>query len=74
MAAIELLGLAKRYGSVEAVRAIDLEIPDGQVTVLVGPSGCGKTTTLRLIAGLETATSGAIRIDDRDVIVEVACG
>ena len=67
MAAIELLGLAKRYGSVEAVRAIDLEIPDGQVTVLVGPSGCGKTTTLRLIAGLETATSGAIRIDDRDV-------
>jgi multiple sugar transport system ATP-binding protein len=67
MAAIELTGLQKRYGTVEAVRSIDLEIPDGQVTVLVGPSGCGKTTILRLIAGLETATSGSILIDGRDV-------
>jgi multiple sugar transport system ATP-binding protein len=67
MAAIQLTELQKRYGTVEAVRSIDLEIPDGQVTVLVGPSGCGKTTTLRLVAGLETSSGGAIRIDGRDV-------
>jgi len=67
MAQITLERLVKRYGDVEAVRAIDLEIPDGEVTVLVGPSGCGKTTTLRLIAGLERATSGTIRIDGADV-------
>jgi multiple sugar transport system ATP-binding protein len=67
MAGIELERLVKRYGDVEAVRAIDLHVPDGEVTVLVGPSGCGKTTTLRLIAGLETATDGAIRIGDREV-------
>jgi sn-glycerol 3-phosphate transport system ATP-binding protein len=67
MAAIELTALQKRYGRVEAVRSIDLDIPDGQVTVLVGPSGCGKTTTLRLIAGLETSTGGSISIGGRDV-------
>jgi multiple sugar transport system ATP-binding protein len=67
MGAIRLEGLTKRYGDVEAVRGIDLEIPEGQVTVLVGPSGCGKTTTLRLIAGLEEATGGRIEIDGRDV-------
>ena len=67
MAKLVLDRLEKRYGEVTAVRPLDLEIPDGEVTVLVGPSGCGKTTTLRLIAGLETATAGAIRIGDRDV-------
>ncbi|HEU4973826.1 MAG TPA: sn-glycerol-3-phosphate ABC transporter ATP-binding protein UgpC [Baekduia sp.] len=67
MATITLQGLQKRYGDVEAVHALDLEIPDGEVTVLVGPSGCGKTTTLRLIAGLETASGGAITIGERDV-------
>jgi len=67
MARIELQRLVKRYGDVDAVRAIDLDVPDGEVTVLVGPSGCGKTTTLRLIAGLEQATDGAILIGDRAV-------
>ena len=67
MAQIQLEQLAKRYGDVQAVRGIDLHVPDGEVTVLVGPSGCGKTTTLRLIAGLETSTSGTIRIGGRDV-------
>jgi ABC-type sugar transport system ATPase subunit len=67
MAQIQLEQLVKRYGDVEAVRGIDLHIPDGKVTVLVGPSGCGKTTTLRLIAGLEASTSGTIHIGDRDV-------
>jgi ABC-type sugar transport system ATPase subunit len=67
MAQIQLEQLVKKYGDVEAVRGIDLRMPDGEVTVLVGPSGCGKTTTLRLIAGLEVSTSGTIRIGDRDV-------
>jgi multiple sugar transport system ATP-binding protein len=67
MADIRLRDLGKRYGDVEAVKGIDLDIPSGEVTVLVGPSGCGKTTTLRMIAGLEEATAGSIEIGDRDV-------
>jgi multiple sugar transport system ATP-binding protein len=67
MAGIRIRGLSKRYGDVEAVRGIDLDIPDGEITVLLGPSGCGKTTTLRTIAGLEEATEGTIEIGDRDV-------
>ncbi|MFP3908120.1 MAG: ABC transporter ATP-binding protein [Acidimicrobiales bacterium] len=51
----------------EAVRAVDLDINDGEFIVLVGPSGCGKTTVLRMIAGLETVTKGEIRINDRVV-------
>jgi multiple sugar transport system ATP-binding protein len=67
MAGIELKDVMKRYGSVEAVRRMNLEIPDGSFVVLVGPSGCGKTTTLRMIAGLEEVTEGAIRLGGRDV-------
>jgi len=67
MAKITLQALVKRYGDVEAVRTVDLDVGDGEITVLVGPSGCGKTTTLRLIAGLEPVTSGRILIDERDV-------
>jgi ABC-type sugar transport system ATPase subunit len=67
MAGIRLRRLRKRYGDVEAVRDIDLDIPNGEITVLLGPSGCGKTTTLRTIAGLEEATDGTIEIGDRDV-------
>jgi len=67
MAGIRLEGLVKRFGHVEAVKRIDLDIPDGQFTVLVGPSGCGKTTTLRMIAGLEEPSAGRILIGDRDV-------
>jgi multiple sugar transport system ATP-binding protein len=51
----------------QAVRAVDLEIPDGALMVLVGPSGCGKTTLLRMVAGLEEVTAGSIRIGDREV-------
>jgi multiple sugar transport system ATP-binding protein len=51
----------------QAVRAIDLAVPDGSLMVLVGPSGCGKTTLLRMVAGLEEITSGTIRIGDRVV-------
>lgn len=67
MASVRLEALTKRYGDVEAVKAIDLVVPDGQFTVLVGPSGCGKTSTLRMIAGLEEASGGRIFIGDRDV-------
>ena len=50
-----------------AVDDLSLEIPEGSFTTIVGPSGCGKTTTLRMIAGLETPTSGTIHFGDRDV-------
>lgn len=62
MATIELEKLVKRYGSVEAVRAIDLQIADGEFVVFVGPSGCGKSTTLRMIAGLEDISGGQLKI------------
>jgi len=62
MAAVTLERLVKRYGPIEAVRAIDLDIAKGEFVALVGPSGCGKSTTLRMIAGLEEITSGAIMI------------
>jgi multiple sugar transport system ATP-binding protein len=62
MAEVSLQRVVKKFGDVEAVRAIDLDIPDNEFVVLVGPSGCGKSTTLRMIAGLEELTSGDIRI------------
>jgi multiple sugar transport system ATP-binding protein len=62
MANVSIKGLQKRYGTVEALSGIDLEIEDGEFTVLVGPSGCGKSTLLRTIAGLEEITDGTIAI------------
>ena len=59
---IELRQLTKQFGQLTAVDAIDLEVGDGEVLCLLGPSGCGKTTTLRMIAGLEWATGGEIRL------------
>ncbi len=63
MAEVILRQLTKHFGSVEAVESVTLRIPDGEFLVLLGPSGCGKSTILRLIAGLEDATSGEILID-----------
>ena len=63
MARMQLENVVKRYGMVEVLRNIDLDIQDGEFVVLVGPSGCGKSTLLRMIAGLEPITSGEFRID-----------
>jgi multiple sugar transport system ATP-binding protein len=57
---IELKKLTKKFGTLIAVDAVDLEVADGEVLCLLGPSGCGKTTTLRMIAGLERSTSGEV--------------
>jgi multiple sugar transport system ATP-binding protein len=62
-----LTDLQKRFGPLLAVDGVTLRVAAGELAVLVGPSGCGKTTTLRLIAGLEQATGGSIRIGDRPV-------
>ena len=67
MTTIELDGVSKRYGETTAIADATLSIADGEFFTLVGPSGCGKTTTLRLIAGFEAPTSGAIRFDGEDV-------
>jgi multiple sugar transport system ATP-binding protein len=64
MASITLKGVAKRYGDTDALRATDLEIRDHEFLVLVGPSGSGKTTLLRVIAGLESLTSGELYFGD----------
>jgi ABC-type sugar transport system ATPase subunit len=68
MAKVTLTDVRKVYpGPVEAVRCLSLQIPEGSFFVLVGPSGCGKSTTVRMIAGLEDATSGTIEIGERVV-------
>ena len=67
MATVRFSGVTKTYGTVPVVTDLHLELPDGSFTVLVGPSGCGKSTTLRMLAGLETTSSGTISIGGRDV-------
>jgi len=66
-AALELVQLTKIYGEVTAVDAIDLKIPAGSYCCLLGPSGCGKTSTLRMIAGHESVTSGDIIVGPKNV-------
>jgi putative spermidine/putrescine transport system ATP-binding protein len=65
--AVSLERLEKRFGEVEAVAGIDLEIADGEFFSMLGPSGSGKTTTLRMIAGFETPSAGRILLHGRDV-------
>ncbi|WP_313379873.1 ABC transporter ATP-binding protein [Achromobacter insolitus] len=67
MSSIVLDNLTKQYGNAAAIHGVSFTVPAGSFTVLLGPSGCGKSTTLRMIAGLDTPTSGTIRIGDRDV-------
>jgi multiple sugar transport system ATP-binding protein len=67
MAAVSVVAVEKYFGSTHVIRGVDIEIPDGQFTVLVGPSGCGKSTLLRMIAGLEEIGAGEISIGGRVV-------
>jgi ABC-type sugar transport system ATPase subunit len=67
MAQLQLSNLRKSFGQVQVIKGLDLDIADGEFVVFVGPSGCGKSTTLRMIAGLEDATSGTICLDGQDV-------
>lgn len=71
MANVTLTDLNKIFGSgpdaVHAVQDLNLKVEDGEFMALLGPSGCGKTSTLRMIVGLETVTTGKIHFDDRDV-------
>ncbi len=67
MAQVTIRGARKRFGSVDVIHGVDLDIADGEFVVLVGPSGCGKSTLLRMIAGLETISDGTIQIGERVV-------
>ncbi len=67
MANVALRKAVKRFGNVEVIHGIDLQLEHGEFVVFVGPSGCGKSTLLRMIAGLEELTEGEVHIGDRDV-------
>jgi multiple sugar transport system ATP-binding protein len=71
MSDLKITNLYKRYGSVEILKDVNLDIRSGEFVVFVGPSGCGKSTLLRCISGLETITSGTLEIDGR-VVNDVA--
>ena len=64
---IRLVGVVKRHGSVAALKGVDLDIAAGEFFALLGPSGSGKTTTLRILAGLESADEGKVLVDERDI-------
>jgi multiple sugar transport system ATP-binding protein len=67
MAAVQIRGVEKYFGATHIIRGVDIDIEDGQFTVLVGPSGCGKSTLLRMIAGLEEISKGEVLIGGRVV-------
>ncbi|SMX33316.1 ABC transporter ATP-binding protein [Actibacterium lipolyticum] len=67
MANVTIDNVVKRYGSVQVMHGVNVDIEDGEFVVLVGPSGCGKSTLLRMLAGLEEISAGAISIGDRVV-------
>lgn len=67
MATLELVGLSKSFGNTHVLHDIDLALADGEMLVIVGASGCGKSTLLRLVAGLETPSSGRILLDGQDI-------
>ncbi|NKL33625.1 sn-glycerol-3-phosphate ABC transporter ATP-binding protein UgpC [Rhizobium leguminosarum bv. viciae] len=67
MANVQVSDVTKKYGSLQVMHGVSVDIEDGEFVVLVGPSGCGKSTLLRMIAGLETVSSGDIRIGSRVV-------
>lgn len=68
--ALSLRAVKKNFGDVSIIRGVDLDIAAGELVVFVGPSGCGKSTLLRMIAGLESVSSGSIHIAGRDVTAQ----
>src|SRR3954452_19739644 len=64
---VRLECVTKRFGDLEAVRALDLDVERGEFFTLLGPSGCGKTTTLRMVAAFEEPTEGRVLLDGDDV-------
>ncbi len=66
-ASVRLVSVSRHWGSVAALDRVSINVEPGHFTVLLGPSGCGKTTCLRIVAGLETASSGCVQIAGRDV-------
>ena len=67
MATLELSGVRKSFGATEVLRQIDLSLASGEMLVIVGASGCGKSTLLRIVAGLETPSSGRVLLDEKDI-------
>ncbi len=67
MSALSIQGVAKHFGNVTALDNVSLDIPEGTFTCLLGPSGCGKTTLLRIVAGLEQPSAGAVVLDGTDI-------
>ena len=67
MSTVRLEKVCKSFDDVPVVKDVSLDLPTGSLTVFLGPSGCGKTTTLRMLAGLESVSSGRIFIGDNDV-------
>ena len=67
MASVEVSNVRKSFGSFEVIYGVSIRVEDGEFVILVGPSGCGKSTLLRMVAGLESITSGELRIDGRVV-------
>src|SRR5206468_1183551 len=70
VAEVMLEAVSKRFGHTQAIADLSLQVPDGEILVLLGPTGAGKTTTLRLVAGLERPDTGRVRMDGRDVTAE----
>jgi multiple sugar transport system ATP-binding protein len=67
MSFLELHGVEKHFGTLKAIKGIDLAVEKGEFVVFVGPSGCGKSTLLRMIAGLTEIDAGSLRLDGRDI-------
>ena len=65
--ALQLQDVSKRFGAVQVIKPLSLDVAQGEMLALLGPSGCGKTTTLRIIAGFEVPDTGSVRIGGRDV-------
>ena len=67
MSGLALQNVTKQFGTFTAVKNVDLTVPHGTFVCLLGPSGCGKTTLMRMVAGLDLPTGGAIRLDGADI-------